>query len=67
MSIDTSGKQANYTGSVLEKFVSDRLIERKYQYIPREKFKAAMYLEQPIYTKQLHLGDSIYETPMYGL
>lgn len=66
MSIDTSGKQANYTGSVLEKFVSDRLIERKYQYIPREKFKAALYLKQPIYTKQLHLGDSIYETPMYG-
>lgn len=66
MTIDTSGKAANYTGSTLEKFIADRLIERKYQYIVRDKFKAAMYLQQPIYTKQMHLGESIYGTPMYG-
>lgn len=63
--IDTSGKNANYTGSTLEKFIGDRLVERKYQFIPRDKFKAATYLEQPIYTKQFHIGNGIYETPMY--
>ena len=60
---DTSG--ANYTGSTLEKFIHDRLIERKYQFIPREKFKAAIYLGQPIYTRQYPIGKGIYETPMY--
>ena len=60
---DNSG--ANYTGSTLEKFICDRLIERKYQFIPRDKFKAALYLEQPIYTRQYHIGNGIYETPMY--
>ena len=56
---------ANYTGSTLEKFICDRLIERKYQFIPRDKFKAALYLEQPFYTRQYHIGMGIYETPMY--
>ena len=62
--LDTSG--ANYTGTQLEKFIHDRLIEKKYQLVQRNKFKAAIYLEQPIYARQLHLGNSIYETPMYG-
>ena len=62
---DTSGSQANYTGFSLEKFIEDRLIEKGYQFIPKEKFVAAAYLEQPIYTKQFHVGKSIYETPMY--
>lgn len=61
---DTSG--ANYTGTQLEKFIEDRLIEKNYQFINRHKFKSAIYLEQPIYTRQLHLGNSIYGTPMYG-
>ena len=62
--MDLSG--ANYTGTQLEKFIHDRLIEKQYQYVVRDKFKAAIYLEQPIYTRQFHLGNSIYETPMYG-
>lgn len=57
---------ANYTGTQLEKFIHDRLIEKRYQFVTRDKFKAATYLEQPIYTRQYHLGNSIYETPMYG-
>jgi hypothetical protein len=65
MKNDTSGGHANYTGSTLEKFIHDRLIERNYQYIPREKFKVSVYLGQPIYTRQFHIGNSIYETPMY--
>lgn len=64
--MDISGKHANYTGSTLEKFIANRLDERKYQFIPRNKFEAAIYLGQPIYTSQYHLGDSIYGTPMYG-
>ena len=51
---DTSG--ANYTGSTLEKFIHDRLIERGYQFIERGKFKASLYLEQPMYTRQYHIG-----------
>lgn len=53
---------ANYTGSVLEKFVGDRLVERGYQFVDRTKFKAAMYLEQPIYSTQVDIGASIYGT-----
>lgn len=53
---------ANYTGTVLEKFVLDRLIERGYQFVPKSKFKAAMYLEQPIFSAQVDIGTSIYGT-----
>ena len=60
---DTSG--ANYTGSTLEKFIHDRLIERGYQFIERGKFQASLYLEQPMYTRQYHIGQGIYETPLY--
>lgn len=61
----TSGGQANYTGISLEKFIENKLLERKYQCIPKKKFKTATYLEQPIYAKQYHVGNSIYETPIY--
>lgn len=65
MKNDTSGGHANYTGSTLEKFIHDRLVERNYTPIARDKFKASMYLEQPIYARQYHIGNGIYETPMY--
>src|SRR5690606_14452889 len=57
--------QSNYTGTRLEKFIEDRLIEKEYQYVPRDKFKVATYLNQPIYSRQFHIGSSIYGTPMY--
>jgi len=57
--------QSNYTGTRLEKFIEDRLIEKEYQYVPRDKFKVATYLNQPIYSRQFHIGPSIYGTPMY--
>ncbi len=60
---DTTG--ANYTGRILEKYIEDRLIEKGYQYVPREKYKVSAYLEQPIYSKQFHIGKGIYETAMY--
>lgn len=65
MAKKASGTQANYTGTVLEQFIQARLDERGYQYVDRKMFKPAMYLEQLVYTKQFHLGNSIYETPFY--
>lgn len=56
---------ANYTGTQLEKFIHDRLIEKGYAFIPRDRFEAAAYIEQPIFTRQLFVGKSIYETDMY--
>ena len=59
------GTQANYTGTVLEKFIQARLDELEYTYIVPAKFDAARYLEQPVYSRQYHVGDSIYNTPLY--
>ncbi len=53
---------ANYTGKVLETFVWNRLVERNYQFVDKTKFKAAMYLEQPIFSAQVDIGTSIYGT-----
>lgn len=56
---------AHYTGNQLEKIVHDRLIEKKYVFVPREKFKPSLYLEQPIYSRQYYLGKGIYGTSIY--
>jgi hypothetical protein len=61
----TQGKKANYTGSALEKYILSRLEERGYTFVPPQKFIPACYLEQPIYSRKYHVGDSIYETPQY--
>lgn len=53
---------ANYTGNQLEKIVKDRLTEKGYKYFPKEKFRPGTYLHQPIYTRQLPVCKSIYET-----
>ena len=57
---------ANYTGDILEQFICDRLKERKYTFVERSQFKAALYLEQPIYTKQFLIGKSMYGTDQYA-
>ena len=57
--------QANYTGSVLERFILSRLDERGYTYIPRNRFVSARILGQPIYTSKFHVGQSIYGTAQY--
>jgi hypothetical protein len=59
------GTQANYTGTVLEQFILSRLNERGYTYVPPNRFVPARYLEQSIYTRRFHIGQSIYETPQY--
>jgi hypothetical protein len=58
-------KGANYTGTQLEKSIWDRLIEKKYTFIPPTKFKASLYLEQPIYSRKYRIGKGIYETPIH--
>lgn len=49
----------------LDKAIIDKLAERGYQFITKNKFKSALYLKQPFYTNHFHIGDSIYETPKY--
>lgn len=59
------GTQANYTGTVLEKFIHDRLIERGYTLVPSKKFGAAKYIEQPVFTSRYCIGLNVYETELY--
>lgn len=59
------GSYANYTGTTLEKFIKVRLDEKGYQFMEKDRFTPARYLEQPIYARQFHLGSSIYETPLF--
>ncbi len=65
MTQPTGGGQAHYTGTVLQKFIEDRLVERGYTYVVRKKFRPAVYLNQPIYSHQFYVGRSLYETNLY--
>lgn len=56
------GTKANYTGNVLENFIENRLNERGYTYVDKKKFKPAIYLGQPIYTRQMVICKGIYGT-----
>ena len=56
---------ANYTGTQLEKFINERLLERDYRLVPRAGFVAATADKQPVYSRQFHIGSSIYDTPLY--
>lgn len=61
----TSGTVANENGSFLEEFIESILTRHGYSLVPKRKFEAATYLQQPIYTKQFHVGTSIYETELF--
>ncbi len=65
MPIVQGGTQANYTGSILEKDILSRLNERGYTFILPKRFISARFLEQPIYSRRFHIGQSIYDTPQY--
>lgn len=65
MAIVQGGTQANYTGSILESAILSRLDERGYTFIPPKRFTPARFLEQPIYSRKFHIGQSIYDTPQY--
>lgn len=62
--IPTQGGNAVEFGNELEAFVWNALVRRKYEYVPREKFFPACVLPQPLFTKQIVVGDSIYDTPL---
>jgi len=65
MTIKQGGTQANYTGTILEKFILDRLNEQGYAYVDHNRFVPTRFLEQPIFTQKFHIGQSIYGTPQY--
>ena len=57
--------QANYTGTVLERFILSRLDDSDYTFVPRNRFTPARILAQPIFTRHFHVGESIYGTTQY--
>ena len=57
--------QANYTGTVLERFILSRLDDCDYQFVHRNRFVPAHILEQPIFTRKFHVGKSIYGTNQF--
>jgi len=59
------GHIANKTGNMLESFVEDILDRKNYTYIDKIKFRPAIYLGQPIYSKQFNIAKSIYGTKTY--
>ena len=65
MAIIQGGTQANYTGSILGNDILSRLNERGYTFIPPKRFTPARFLEQSIYSRKFHIGQSIYDTPQY--
>jgi len=58
------GTKANYTGTKLEAFIQHVLETKGYTFVEHKNFKAACCLEQPIYSRQFPLGNSIYDTPV---
>lgn len=59
------GTQANITGTVLEKFILERLYDRGYTFIYRDRFTPSRIMGQPIFTRHFHVGKSIYDTTQY--
>ncbi len=59
------GKVANDNGNELEVFIEGILSRKGYQFIDKKKFTSAIYLEQPIYSRQVFIGQSIYNTKLY--
>ena len=57
--------QANYTGTVLERFILSRLDDCGYTGVPLNRFTPARILGQPIFTRKFHVGQSIYGTNQY--
>lgn len=63
--MEQGGKKAARTGKRLESFIENLLIE-DYTYIKKEEFKTATFLDQPIYTRQLRICKSIYDSDLKG-
>ena len=59
------GRIANVNGNELEVFIEGVLLRKGYQFVDRTKFGPAVYLEQPIYSRQVYVGQSVYDTRLY--
>lgn len=65
MARKTGGTVANNTGKAQENLIEHRIKAEGYQYVPKGDFDASIQvLDQPIYTKQLTICESIYGTPV---
>lgn len=60
----TQGGTAVEYGNQLERFVWHTLMDRKYEFVPAKRFLASRILPQPIFTRQIVIGNSIYNTPL---
>ena len=49
--------------TILDKAIIEKIENSNYQFIPKNKFKIALYMDQPLYTTNFHIGDSLYGTP----
>ena len=54
-----------YGGNKLENFIEHTLSELGYKFIEKSKFFPGIYLQQPIYSKQVYVCRSIYDTAIY--
>jgi site-specific DNA-adenine methylase len=60
----TQGGKANKTGNTLERFIMHTLDDKGYTFIDRKNFQKACFLHQPFYTRQYHIGQSVYGTDL---
>lgn len=56
------GATANYNGNRLENFIEHTLNEMGYLYVDRSKFTPPFLIDEPIYSKQVKICQSIYDT-----
>ena len=61
----SGGTIANNTGDAQEAFIENRLVREGYLFIDKHKFiGASKSLNQPVYTKQIYVADSLYGTSL---
>lgn len=59
------GTRANYTGNSLEDVINNALVRKRYQFIDKNNFESAKYLDQKVFTVQYPVAKSVYETDLY--
>ncbi len=56
------GKEANKSGIRLENWVETLIKDNHYHFVPANRYKASKELDQKIYSKQIVIGKTIYDT-----
>ncbi|HML74908.1 MAG TPA: hypothetical protein PKB02_10480 [Anaerohalosphaeraceae bacterium] len=59
------GTKANKTGRKLEQFITHTLEDLGYKHVDKKDFEKSRILGQPIYTRQLYICKSIYNTEIH--